>query len=302
MEGWQLQQMQSLPLEVKIKKTKLRIQEWYEHFNGRVYVSFSGGKDSTVLLDIVRSIYPDVLAVFINTGLEYPEIRDFVKTIDNVHIIKPKIPFTEVIEKYGYPVISKMQSQYIREYRNTKSEKLKELRLNGRTYNGTKNYKISEKWKYLINAPFKISEKCCNVMKKNPIKKFNKDTGLKAIIGIMANESIQRKKQYLQYGCNAFELDVSRPMSFWTEQDVFKYIKNNNILYSNVYGDIIEKDGKLTNTGCNRTGCMFCMFGVHLEKGENRFQKMAITHPRQYEYCINKLGIGKVLDYINVKY
>lgn len=59
---------------------------------------------------------------------------------------------------------------------------------------------------------------------------------------------------------------------------------------------------KLYTTGCDRTGCMFCMFGVHLEKEPNRFQRMKITHPKQYDYCINKLGCGAVLDYIGVKY
>ena len=64
MELWQLQQKQSLPLEAKIAMTQQRIREWYEHWDGEVYVSFSGGKDSTVLLHIVRQMYPDVPAVF----------------------------------------------------------------------------------------------------------------------------------------------------------------------------------------------------------------------------------------------
>ena len=83
---YELKQKQSLPLEVKIRMTKLRIQVWYEHWDGQVYVSFSGGKDSTVLLHIVRGMYPDVKAVFFDTGLEYPEIREFVKTIDTTPI------------------------------------------------------------------------------------------------------------------------------------------------------------------------------------------------------------------------
>lgn len=68
-----------------------------------MYVSFSGGKDSTVLLDLVRSEYPNVKAVFVDTGLEYPEIRSFVKTFDNVEILKPKKNFKQVIQEYGYP-------------------------------------------------------------------------------------------------------------------------------------------------------------------------------------------------------
>ena len=75
MQLYELRQMQSLPLELKILKTQLRIREWYEHWDGDVCVSFSGGKDSSVLLHLVRSMYPDVPAVFVDTGLEFPEIR-----------------------------------------------------------------------------------------------------------------------------------------------------------------------------------------------------------------------------------
>lgn len=102
-----LRELQALPLDLKILKTKNRIKEWYNYFGGQVYVSFSGGKDSTVLLHIARELYPDIEAVFVNTGLEYPEIQKFVKTFDNVTILRPKMRFDEVIKKYGYPIISK---------------------------------------------------------------------------------------------------------------------------------------------------------------------------------------------------
>lgn len=109
-----LYQMQSLPLGAKIQMTKRRIQEWvYEYGEDGVYVSFSGGKDSTVLLHIARQMYPNLKAVFVDTGLEYPEIRAFVKTFDNVEWLKPKMNFKQVIEKYGYPLFSKEISDCI---------------------------------------------------------------------------------------------------------------------------------------------------------------------------------------------
>ena len=290
MEKWQLQQIQSLPLEVKVEKTKQRIIEWYDKYNGEVYVSFSGGKDSTVLLDIARSVFPDIVAVFVDTGLEYPEIRDFVKTIDNVVWLKPKMPFTEVIKKYGYPIISKEQAQFIHQYRTAKSEKTKDTRWNGNKWG---QGKISEKWKFLVDAPFKISEKCCDIMKKDPVKRYEKETGFKPIIGIMAAESSKRIQDYLKHGCNAFEAKrpISRPLGFWREEDIWEYIQSHNLLYSKIY-----------DKGYDRTGCMFCAFGCHLEKGENRFQRMKRTHPKLHDYCINKLGLGEVLEYIGVKF
>ena len=113
-ELWELKSMQAAPLDVKILMTKTRIREWIrEYGEDGVYISFSGGKDSTVLLDIVRQDYPNVPAVFCDTGLEYPEIREFVKTIPNVEWIRPAMTFKQVIEKCGYPMISKEVSECV---------------------------------------------------------------------------------------------------------------------------------------------------------------------------------------------
>ena len=115
-----LYQMQSLSLDSKINMTRQRIRGWIDEFGeDGVYVSFSGGKDSTVLLHLVRQDYPDIKAVFIDTGLEYPEIRRFVRTFSNVDILIPKMNFRQVIENYGYPFISKEVSEtvdYARRY------------------------------------------------------------------------------------------------------------------------------------------------------------------------------------------
>lgn len=109
-----LYQMQGLPLNLKIRMTKDRIRQWInEYGEDGVYVSFSGGKDSTVLLDLVRQDYPNVPAVFVDTGLEYPEIRQFIKIFDNVEWLKPKMTFKQVIKKYGYPFISKEVSECV---------------------------------------------------------------------------------------------------------------------------------------------------------------------------------------------
>lgn len=97
-----------MSLSAKIEKTEQRIKEWVDFYGeDGVYVSFSGGKDSTVLLDICRRLYPNMKACFCDTGLEYPEIRQFVKTFDNVDWIKPKMNFKQVVLKYGYPFIGK---------------------------------------------------------------------------------------------------------------------------------------------------------------------------------------------------
>ena len=102
-----LRTMKAWPLERKIQVTQAKIIEWYCHYDGRVAVSWSAGKDSTVLLDLARRAFPDIPAVFVDTGLEYPEIREFAKSVPNVIWLRPELPFTKVIEMYGFPVISK---------------------------------------------------------------------------------------------------------------------------------------------------------------------------------------------------
>lgn len=302
----ELRILQNYPLEMKIGRTKQRIREWVDYYgeNG-TYISFSGGKDSTVLLDIVRSIYPDIEAVFINTGLEYPEIYKFVKTFKNVTILKPEMNFKQVINTYGYPVISKENSQYIYEIRHS-TKKMRQRRLYG---DSKGRFKLPNKYHYLIDAPFEISNKCCEVMKKRPVKKFEKETGKVPIIGTMAEESSLRQQSYLQHGCNAFESKrpVSTPLGFWKQQDVLEYIYKNDLKIASVYGEVIEDKNLLdectySTTGCERTGCIYCLYGIQCDTTPNRIQRLKKTHTKQYNYCINKLKLGEVLDYIGVKY
>ena len=290
----ELKLLQNYPLDLKIEKTKLRIREWYEHYNGEVYISFSGGKDSTVLLDIVRNMYPDVEAVFSNTGLEYPEIVKFVKYIPNVRILKPELTFKQVIDQKGYPVISKSVANTVRLARKNIEEGKDTLRV--RQIKGLEvGSKFNKgKWEFLLDVPF---------------KKYEKETGRVPFIGTLAAESQQREAVYLKTGCNAFDSKKpkSTPLGFWTEQDILQYIFENNLTICSVYGDIVEESDMLGNksyraTGEQRTGCMFCMFGCHLEKEPNRFQRMKYTHPKQYKYCMEKLNLKEVLDYINIKY
>nr|DAI55011.1 MAG TPA: phosphoadenosine-phosphosulfate reductase [Caudoviricetes sp.] len=359
-----LKLLQALPLDLKIAKTKARIKEWVDFYGiDGVYISFSGGKDSTVLLHIARLLYPSIDAVFVDTGLEYPEVRAFVKTFDNVTILRPEMRFDEVIKTYGYPIISKEVSECVYQGRLSLkkgldkddflawkeliimsgfkeipfksnvpySYRLQKLMGTAKDKNGNKSLFCKEKYKPLLYTDFVCSHYCCNVMKKKPIKSYAKKTGKKAITAQMASESFLRSQQWLKNGCNGFNMKkpISNPMSFWTEQDIYQYIKENHISIASVYGDIVYKgndgllyqdnlcgSGELCTTGNNRTGCIFCAFGAHLEKGESRFQRLKRTHPQQYEYCCGGgeyangiwqpnqkgLGMGHVFNELNKIY
>ena len=298
---------QSFPIDVKIKLSKERIKQWYEHYDGLAYISFSGGKDSTVLLDLVKSLYPDVPAVFCDTGLEYPELREFARSRADI-VLKPKMNFRQVIDRYGYPVIGKKQARMIRDlqHESDRNRNVCNLHRTGYTKEGLycPNYKLADKWLFMADAPFKVSEQCCTIMKKQPFAEYESETGRKPFIGTMAWESSIRATNYMKNGCNAFDTKRpnSTPMSFWTEQDVLLYLKEKGLEYASVYGDIIEQDDGLHLTGEQRTGCMFCMFGVQFDKEPNRFQRMKLTHPKLYSYCMEQLGLRDVLDYMGIAY
>lgn len=295
MEGWQLKQRQSLPLEGKVKLAQTRIRAWHEHWEGMTYIAFSGGKDSTVLLHLVRELYPSTPAVFNDTGLEYPEVRTFVKSVRDVVWNKPRMNFKQVIERWGYPVISKDVAVAIDRFRRTKDPIQKRLRLRGGLNPNSGKLQrvgvIPKRWHYLAHdTSIKISDECCRVMKRDPSKRYERSTGRKAYVGIMAEDSNQRKVKILVHGCNAWKLKrpQSRPMACWNTTDVWEYIRTRKLSYAKIY-----------DKGAKNTGCTFCMFGVHMEReGNGRFDLLKRHHPRLYEYCMEDLGCRRVLAVI----
>ena len=379
----ELYQWQALPLNIKVRMTAERIRNWVNEFGeDGVYLSFSGGKDSTVLGHIIREVcgYKNIPFVFVDVPTQYPELKQFAKTFDNLVILKPKISFAEVCEKYGFPMISKEVSncvsgarKYVKYLDSQKSDntiltdrqtvpyacymadllgidrrvnkgnadyqslkmgvipsgsKRRLDRLNGVLLdnNGEKSQFNMEKYKFTLDAPFDISDKCCDYLKKEPAHEYEKKTRRKPILATMATESKVRTQKWLQEGCNAFDCKRphSKPMSFWTEQDVLLYIKENNLPICSVYGEIVtdyEAMGQCENqmsfadfgifdnerpllktTGCQRTGCVLCGFGCHLEK-ESRFLRLKETHPKFHNllYVLKNNGVtyAEAIDWVN---
>ena len=285
--------LQSLPLEVKIKKTIQRVEEFVNYFGeDGVYLSCGGGKDSTVLYDIIHNkMGYKIPVVFVDVPTQYRELKTFTEeNMENVVVLRPKISFVEVCKKYGFPLISKEISNIIN---GAKKHYLKDTDKYKYFYNrvlgkdeyakdGKRHMYACTKYKTLLDAPFDVSNYCCNVMKKKPVKEYERKTGRKAFVGTMAEESKLREKTWINHGCNSFDASrvISQPLMFWTEQDVLKYIHDNKIKICSVYGKVkVDENGKYYTTGCDRTGCVMCGFGCHLEKEPNRFQKLAESHP-----------------------
>lgn len=315
--------------EGKNKKTRLRIAEWVEEFGeDGVYISFSGGKDSTVLLDIVRKDYPSIPAMFVNTGLEYPSVRKFALSKENVTELRPEMVFRDVIIKCGYPVISKKVSKAVYYAKNEKKWAINVM--NGlHSRKGTPNDYMKERYQrynFLLSSPFLISDKCCAEIKEKPLNSVKR----KGIVALLAEESKRRTDAWLKTGCNSFSTGISKPMSFWTEQDVLTYIHENNLQIANTYGKVVVKNNGINGqmnihdylgdyrycqyetTGCKRTGCILCMFGITQDK--DRFVRLHEQEPKLYDYVMrggefneqgmwqpskNGLGYKFVIDWLN---
>lgn len=259
-----------------------------------------------------------------------------MKTFENVEWIKPPKTFRQIIVSKGYPLFSKEISETIwwarkitgggryyksQEYfrprilgkkRNTNEKNLCATELSEKEttrvfLDGQEegNKSIFNKLKYLPacrELPFLISGFCCNEMKKSPMKKYQTKTGKKPFVGTTTEESLLRMQGWLKTGCNAYNSGVSKPLSFWTEQDILRYIKENKIKIADIYGEIITIGndglqyenalcdcGKLKCSGCQRTGCMYCAFGAqneHKRLGKSRYELLAEKHPEVYDFCM----------------
>ena len=282
-----LDSLRGMNLDSKIIQTKFLIREAVNEFGlQKVYISYSGGKDSTVLSHIAKTMYPDILHIFANTTNEYPETLQHIKwekeeNKTNIITVVPRDrngeiwTFKKVVDRYGYPMFSKRIANAIRTYQHALTAKTKQHSLD---YMNRNFYKY-EKYKELH-----ISDKCCDKLKKEPLRRKAKELGLEcAILGILASESYQREKDWLEYGCNVFHEhkdNQSRPLSFWTEDDILEYIERVNVRIPELY-----------EMGYSRNGCMYCGFGVQLEpQGANRYQRLRQTHPVQYRYFIENFG------------
>ena len=373
----ELYSMQAAPLSTKVRMTASRIRAWVnEYGEDGVYLSFSGGKDSTVLAHIIREVcgYKNIPFVFADVPTQYPELKQFAMTFDNIVILKPKISFAQVCEKYGFPMISKEVAECVSGARkyfaniSTKSHTYLEridsqsmiqmirgcgitnivspevlesmtsrtallfgmLSKDNKKMENIPSFDKSaysqERYKFFLEAPFEISNKCCNVMKKNPMHRYYRQTGRKPILATMASESRLRTTIWLKNGCNGFDLTIptSTPMSFWTEQDVLLYIKKNNLPICSVYGDVVidysamgqcenqmsfadycifdSERQLLKTTGCDRTGCVLCALGAHLGK-DSRFLRLKETHPKLHNllYVLKNNGVtyAEAIDWVN---
>ena len=305
LQDWEFSQRKYLPYEVKLLLSANRIRDWYEYYGGNVYVSFSGGLDSTVLTHMVEKVLERTVPnVYVDTGLEFPQIRHFVYGFD-VEVLYPEYRIRDVVLEKGYPLISKEVASKIRKLRHGNlSDRYRNYLLYGDERG--KLGKLSDCWKFLITAPFDVSEECCMIMKERPLMEYARRTGRVPFIGITQDEGFMRQRQYNRTGCNVYNAKQpkSQPLGFWTKQDILRYVVENRLRYSSVYGDIVNIDCIYHTTGEQRTGCMYCPMGCQLEPTPNRYHRLRERDIKTYRYIMKPisaggLGFDYVLNYCN---
>lgn len=265
-------------LEEKVEEAIRRIQRDYFACDGKIYLSFSGGKDSTVVAELIKmaNLPTEIPFVFANTGIELDATLNFVKEYDyeNIHIVKPVKTFKQVVDEYGYPVLSKLKSEALMSYQKHIENPLEFSRL--RQFISEQAEKGGEKlgWRSRMSLPtkhfhflhpdleYEISNRCCEFMKKKPMVQFLLDNDLNGYyMGVRSAEGGVRQMQYT--ACTAQKkvnrkktATISMPIIDWSDELLDEFIEKYNVSLSDAY----------TRYGMNRTGCIGCPYNLALDR------------------------------------
>lgn len=339
----ELKQLQALPLEVKEQKALRRIEEYLDVYGtDGTYISFSGGKDSIVLDHLIQRVTGSshaVERVYLDTFMEYPKMRSFVKENYQVTVIKPaQTPKKMILGEngVGWAFPSKDVSQiiyYARRGRKWALNKLHGLTKDGEYSEYRQRYKkflpVYER-RDIVISPF-----CCVKQKEEPVLEFERLTGKHPFIGTRASESRRRTEAWMRVGgCNSFDTRItvnedgeeeeiivdrpqSKPISIFSEQDILHYIVKYNLALPSPYGEIYEVgrcvgqedlftkmgmchgyDGCMLKTsGEQRTGCIFCPIGCHLDNFA-KFKRLRKAEPKLYDFCMEELHEKELLEMV----
>ena len=331
----QMTAMQNLPYKVKVKRAAVRVEEFIKECDNRgfnTHVSV-GGLDSITLLYFIRSLGYDIPAISVS-ALEDKSIIETHRKI-GVTMLKPGKTKTEVLQEFGFPVISKKAAGKIEKLQNPtdKNKTVRHAIITGECgaqghFAKNSRMKLPKKWLELFGGNenenedtnykipnFKVSNKCCLYMKEKPCDQWAKEHNSKPFLGLMASEGGQREDALVEHGCNYFGKTVIRsaPFAPFLRQDLLQLALDLDVPVPEIYGTIERKeDGTLYTTKAQRTGCQMCGFGVHMEKRPHRFDKLRERNEKEWEFWMyrcctdpdtgEKYGWGRVLDYIGVKW
>lgn len=287
----ELATQQALPLDAKIAYAREVIEHALDK-SQKPCLAFSAGKDSTVLLHLLRQYVPDILTNYGNTTIEFPECVKFARWLReewtlNYHEARPEVTFWWVVKEYGWPLMGKTFGVSGVAHKSSREQFFDDLAARGEL-NG----------QYAIQAEVPISSACCTFLKERPSQKLQKEQGIDLVfLGIMASESRQRLFNYLTYGelyyPKSQKVWKAHPMAIWTDEDVWAYIHRFDVPYATLYdmGYHDERTGEWIHH--KRNGCMFC--GMDIRFPNNHLAIMRHTHPKAWHTLMVRKGLGKVL-------
>ena len=311
--------------EFKVQYAELRAREFARECDkrGLNYHVSVGGLDSITLLVFLRKLGIDAPGVSVSS-LEDKSIIEVHRAL-GVETIKPLRSKVNVIREFGFPVLSKETAGKIELIQNP-TEKNKTVRhaiITGETgeyggYRKNTRMKMAQKWLDIFGgadeegaalgykaAPFKVSSKCCYYLKERPCDDWAKEHNSVPYLGLMASEGGRREKALMRNGCNYFGESTIRscPFAIFNRQDILQLALDLDVPVPKIYGEIArDADGTLRTTGAQRTGCSMCGFGIHLEKRPHRFDRLYERNPKEWDFWMNEMGWGEVLDYIGVEW
>lgn len=336
--SWQYIQ---LPYKAKVLLAEQRIREWANTCweNDKNFCVSVGGLDSITLLLLVRKVLGnDVIGASVST-LEDKSVQAVHDELGVVKI-KPAKSMATILSEYGFPVYSKQYAgkiehlQIPREQADQRKLYYNHALMTGET-GPWGHFKKSDSMKlpdFLLEkfgghyaedrpdlechvAPFKVSNQCCYWMKELPAKMWQEENNMWPFLGLMQSEGGQRRFSLIQHGCNYVGKSVQRscPFNYFTRQDLLQLALDLNAPVPRIYGEIVrDADGKLRTTLAQRTGCVMCGFGIHLDSRPHHFDLLRERDEKQWEYwmyrCVTdkdtgeKYGWGRVLDYIGVEW
>ncbi|MBA7599830.1 Phosphoadenosine phosphosulfate reductase [subsurface metagenome] len=219
-------------------------------------IGCSFGMDSLVVLHLCLQVDPNILMVWNNTLVEYPDTVRFAKQLTkewklNLIETKPCRSFWSVIEEYGFPLVRRGDK---------------------------KNRKAAL-----------ATEKCCAILKKQPMMKVMKEKKIDLVIdGLRRMESWNRRLMKIRFRFNkTWNVFKFHPLLDWTYDDVWEYIRKNKLPYNSLY------DKKLDNYQVH-TGCWCCTLGARYNKGLG-MAHLHKYYPKLWNYLYIKKGFGKVV-------
>lgn len=241
------------------------------------YISFSGGKDSTILSKLVDMAVPGnrIPRVFFDTGIEYNAIREFVSGQPNVVIIKPTQAIKPMLEKYGYPFKSKEHSHLLMTYQNSGFGKSVMKYLGSETSNRQLTCPLILRYQFSDSFKIKVSDKCCYKMKKEVAHRYERESGRSIpILGIRMGEGGERASHE---GCAVLDsegrLRKFKPLNPVSDEWEDWFVKTYDVELCELY---------YPPYNFKRTGCKGCPYSLDLE---HQLEVMARLMPNERRQC-----------------